>query len=74
MFTIPDNPHRVLIYENGKCLGGLDAGTGTYCNRKIRQTMMTKERAEDIAAQINSGEAIEEQPDGVKITARAARF
>jgi hypothetical protein len=74
VFTIPTDPHRVLVYENGKCQGGLDTATGTCCNLKIRQTMLTKDRAEDIAAQINSGEAVADQPEGVTITARAAKF
>jgi hypothetical protein len=64
MMTFPDNPHRVLIYENGKCKGGLDTNAGTYCNRKIYQTMLTKQRALAIAAQINSGEAVKQQPEG----------
>lgn len=47
--------YSVLVRENGKLLGRITPD-GTTTNRKIFASIFTKEQAENLAADINSGE------------------
>jgi hypothetical protein len=52
--TTPDHKHyTVLCYENGKCLGRLGSD-GCTTTRKIRAVIFGKQRAEQVAAEINA--------------------
>lgn len=45
--------HRILIYKDGKLVGGL--GSKGMINRlQIHQVMFTKAKAEEVAAEINA--------------------
>lgn len=51
--TTPNHKHyTVMCYENGKCVGRL-APDGYAVTRKLFAAMLRKERAEEIAAEIN---------------------
>ena len=62
----PENPHTVIVRDakNGKLLGRL-CPDGTTTNRVVYAAMFSKERAEQIAAEINTGD---------EFTAKARKF
>lgn len=52
--TAPKHRHyTVLCYEDGRCLGRLGAD-GYTVNRKVFAVVFRKERAEQVATEINS--------------------
>ena len=51
--STPNHKHyTVMCYEGGKCVGRL-APDGYAVNRKLFAAMLTRDRAEQIAAEIN---------------------
>lgn len=65
--SMPKEPWRVQVYENGKWIGALDP-QGATAKKKLFMAMFEKDRAEQIAAEIN------EKPPYAGITAKAAKF
>lgn len=65
--SMPKEPWRVQVYENGKWIGSL-GGEGTAVKKKLFMAMFERDRAETIARTIN------ENPPFEGITAKAAKF
>ena len=65
--SMPKEPWKVQVYENGKWIGALDP-QGATAKKKLFMAMFEKDRAEMIARTIN------ETPPYAGITAKAAKF
>ena len=70
---LTDTPWTVHIYQAGKHIGRL-APNGEAVNRKLFAAMLTRERAVEIADEINAGIGLEDDITPGTITARAAKF